>query len=108
MVGQYHLPAYDETTVHFLRECLAGRKRLFKLKDLVPVTVPRLTEFQADRLYAECRKNENSKIYQPDPPTDSVRRPVGRRFLFNVPPTALVLIIEPVGDGHTGSSVLCP
>ena len=84
MVGQFHLPTFDETTVHFMREVLAGRKKLIKLKDLIPINVPRLTEFQADGLYKQSMKDPNIKRHLPDPPTDSVRRPVGRKFLFNV------------------------
>ena len=48
MIGQYNLPSYDETTVHYMREILAGRKKLFKLKDMNPVNVPRISEFKAD------------------------------------------------------------
>ena len=81
------MPTFDESTVHFMREVLAGRKKLIKLKDLVPVNVPRLTEFQADRLYEHSIKDAKCKQYLPDPPTDSFRRPVGRKFLFNVKTT---------------------
>ena len=78
------MPTFDESTVHFMREVLAGRKKLIKLKDLVPVNVPRLTELLTDRLYEHSIKDPKCKQYLPDPPTDSFRRPVGRKFLFNV------------------------
>ena len=78
------MPSFDETTVNFMKEVLSGRKKLIRLKDLIPVNVPRLTEFQADRLYEQSMKNMLIRQHLPEPPTDSVRRPVGRKFLFNV------------------------
>ena len=84
MVGQYHVPPYDSVTVHFMREVLAGRKKLLTLKELVPVNVPRITEFQADRIYENAIRNSVSRDYLPDPPVDSTRRPCGRKFLFDV------------------------
>ena len=84
VVGQYHLPSYDDTTVFFMREVLAGRKKLLKLKELVPVNVPRISEFQADHLYQSALKNTQCKPYLPEPAEGSVRRPVGRKFLFDV------------------------
>ena len=84
MVGQYHLPNYDDSTVYFMREVLAGRKKLIKLKDLQPVCVPRISEFSADRLYELCMKDLKIKLYLPDPALESTRRPCGRKFLFDV------------------------
>ena len=84
VVGQYHLPNFDTCTVHFMREILAGRKKVFKLKDLHPVCVPRISEFKADLLYEHCMKDPKIKPYLPDPALDSTRRPCGRKFLFDV------------------------
>ena len=77
-----------------MREVLSGRKRLIKLKDLVPVNVPRLTEFHANKLYEMAVKDPQVKPYLPDPPLDSMRRPIGRKFLFNV--------------SHSTATNLCP
>ena len=84
VVGQYHLPNYDDCTVFFMKEVLAGRKRLLKLKELIPVNVPRISEFHADRMYEHAIKNSLSKKYLPEPPVGSTRRPCGRKFLFDV------------------------
>ena len=43
--GQYHVPDANQCTMDFLRDVIAGRKRLIKLKNLVPVNVPRIKEF---------------------------------------------------------------
>ena len=69
-----------------MREILAGRKKLFKLKEILPVNVPRISEFKADVLYEYAMKDDICKLYLPDPPTDSTRRPCNRRFLYNVSP----------------------
>ena len=49
--AQYHLPTYDMCTLEFLRQCLAGQKKLFRMSELKPVKVPRLAEFSAQHLY---------------------------------------------------------
>ena len=67
-----------------MREILAGRKKVFKLKDLHPVCVPRISEFKADQLYEHCMKDPKIKPYLPDPALDSTRRLCGRKFLFDV------------------------
>ena len=54
VIGQYHLPQVDAITLPFLRDVLAGRKRLFKMSELNPVNVPRIQEFQCENLYRAC------------------------------------------------------
>ena len=67
-----------------MRDCVAGRKLLFKLKDLVPVNVPRMNEFCADAMYKAAIEDPVGRRYLPDPIGKNQRRPVGRKFLFNV------------------------
>lgn len=81
--GQYHLPSFDETTVHFLREVLAGRKQLIKLKDLHPVHVPRMKEFDFGTLYEYAMRDEQIRRYLPEP-TAKGKSTCSRKFLFNV------------------------
>ena len=83
VAGQFHMPPYDEVTVYFMREVIAGRKFLIKLKDLVPVTVPRLNDFNADRLYKQAMEDEQARMYLPDT-TNDAHRPCSRKFLFDV------------------------
>ena len=49
--AQMHLPTYDQTPMSFLKEVFAGRKFLIAQQDLKAVSVPRLKEFCADRIY---------------------------------------------------------
>lgn len=83
--GQFHIPTLDEISMFYLKEVLAGRKLLLKLVDIRPVMVPRLREFSADVLYKEVMLDETLQQYFPDP-NEKNRRPVSRRFLFNVSP----------------------
>ena len=83
VAGQFYMPPYDDITVHFMREVIAGRKFLIKLKDLVPVTVPHMNDFNADRLYKQAMEDEQAQRYLPDA-TNDARRPCSRKFLFDV------------------------
>ena len=84
-VGQFHLPTLDDTTMFFMKEVLAGRKRLVKLQDLIPCNVPRLKEFKADILYQQAMADPSARLYLPDPsPKRPDVMPVSRKFLFNV------------------------
>ena len=81
--AQLHLPSYEDTSVLFLREVIAGRKQLIKLKDLIPCNVPRMTEFNADVLYRQALNDTVASMYLPDP-TNKGARSCSRKFLFNV------------------------
>ena len=48
--GQLHLPPYDDCTMDFMRDALAGRKKLLTNRDLCPVNVPRYKEFNSVNL----------------------------------------------------------
>jgi hypothetical protein len=48
--GQLHLPPYDDCTMDFMRDALAGRKKLLTNRDLCPVNVPRYKEFNSTNL----------------------------------------------------------
>ena len=80
--GQYHLPSADDITMAWLREVLAGRKRLIRNQDLCPVNVPRIPEFSCDRLYKQAIEDPEASLYLPDPGADG-KRNVSRKFLFN-------------------------
>jgi hypothetical protein len=80
---QLHLPNFDDCSLEFLREVLSGRKKLFRLKDVSIAVVPRYEEFNCDLLYRQALEDENAKRYLPDP-SGNRRRPVNRKFLFNV------------------------
>ena len=54
VVGQYHIPPIDSITLPFLKEVLAGRKKLFKNSELNNVNVPRIAEFECNRLWQAC------------------------------------------------------
>ena len=64
--GQYFLPAYDDVTMFYLKEVLAGRKKLYKMHQIKAVNVPRLREFSADKLYRVVIQDPNVSIYLPD------------------------------------------
>lgn len=81
--GQYHLPTFDECSLDFIREVIAGRKELIKLRDICPVNVPRFHEFNADKLYNHAIAAKKLRKFLPDPVVPN-QRPVARKFLFNV------------------------
>ena len=82
VIGQYHIPPQDSITLPFLRDVLSGRKRLFKNTELNPVNVPRIPEFQCDRLYQACLEDSTARMYIPEPAADG-KRNVSRQYLFN-------------------------
>ena len=96
---QYHLPVFDECSLVFLREVLAGRKLIFKLSELNCARVPRLTEFKTDILWNHAMNDFRARKYLPEPSNQKVR-PVGRKFLFDVSP----LLIHPRARSSTRSS----
>ena len=81
--GQYHLPAYDECSMEFLREVLKGKKKLLRNRDVCPVNVPRYKEFNTTPLYQAAFLDLELRPYFPDP-TGSKSKPINRKFLFNV------------------------
>ena len=80
---QYHLPVFDECSIAFIREVLAGRKLLFKLSELNSAHVPRLAEFKTELLWNQAMNDSRARRYLPEPTSDRVR-PIGRKFLFDV------------------------
>ena len=81
--AQYHLPSYDHCTLPFMRDCLAGRKKLIKLRDLAMVNVPRLADFNTDNLYRHAMDDPMARLHLPDA-SRSGERTVSRKFLYNV------------------------
>jgi hypothetical protein len=79
--GQLHLPPYDDCTMEFMRDALAGRKKLLTNRDLCSVNVPRYKEFNATNLQNLALQDEELKLYLPDASDNKV---INRRFLFNV------------------------
>jgi hypothetical protein len=81
--GQLHLPPYDDCTMEFMRDCLAGRKRLLTNREVCPVNVPRFKEFNSTNLQNLAMGDADLRHYLPDP---SDKKPINRKFLFNVSP----------------------
>jgi hypothetical protein len=81
--NQLHLPAFDDCSLDFIREILSGRKKLFKLREINPAVVPKFTEFNCDILYKQAMEDSTARLYLPDA-TSLKRRPVNRKFLFNI------------------------
>ena len=81
--GQYHLPAMDECTMEFMRDCLSGRKKLIKYSAIRNVNLPKFEEFNCSYLYGLARTDEVLSRHLPDP-TEKNPVPVQRRFLLNV------------------------
>ena len=79
--GQLHLPPYDDCTMEFMRDCLAGRKRLLTNREVCPVTVPRYKEFNCTNLQALALSDDELRLFLPDA---SDKKPINRKFLFNV------------------------
>lgn len=59
--GQFHLPSYDEVSMEFLREVFAERKKLLPLAKVVQVNVPKLEEFQTEKLYKFALENPKAR-----------------------------------------------
>jgi hypothetical protein len=81
--GQLHLPPFDDCTLEFLRDILAGRKKAMSNSQINMVNVPRLKEFNVSALTARAMSDSLCQQYLPDP-AGSKARPVNRNFLFNV------------------------
>lgn len=81
--GQLHLPPYDECSMEFMRDVLKGTKKLLHNRDVTPVTVPRLREFNAGQLYEMALNDSGARVFLPEPTTVKMK-PISRRFLFNV------------------------
>jgi ssRNA-specific RNase YbeY (16S rRNA maturation enzyme) len=79
--GQLHLPPYDDCSMEFMREALAGRKKLLTNRDLCSVNVPRYKEFNATNLQNLAMQDNELRVYLPDTSDNKV---INRRFLFNV------------------------
>lgn len=106
--GKFHIPHLDNCSMFWMKEVLAGRKKVLKLADIRPVICPRLKEFSADKLYSLAMDDEILCQYFPDP-NEQRKRPVTRQFLFNVMnpfcgcSNSLALIY--VDDQHTQTSI---
>ena len=69
--GQYYLPPYDECSMDFVRDALAGKKKLLKNQQVVIVEVPRYKEFNVKGLYELSLQDSDLKQYLPDKKADS-------------------------------------
>ena len=83
-----HLPNPNEVSLDFLRDCLAGRKKLFKNREVNVANVPRLPEFRVDLMYKYAREDPTARQYLPEPKSDN-SCPVSKQFLFKVSNQAL-------------------
>ncbi len=64
--GQYYLPPYDECSMEFIRDCLAGKKKLIKNCNIMLVEVPRYKEFNVKRLLDSALNEDDIKLFLPD------------------------------------------
>ena len=87
--GKFNIPHLDNCSMFWMKEVLAGRKKVLKLADVRPIICPRLKEFSADRLYQMSMEDDVLSVYLPDP-NEQLKRPVTRQFLFNVSTPSLL------------------
>jgi hypothetical protein len=67
--------------MEFMRDALSGSKKLLTNRQVCPVTVPRLKEFNATNLQKAAIADSQLKDYLPDVAETKV---INRKFLFNV------------------------
>ena len=61
-----YLPPKNMINKDHMKQVLAGHKKLIKLENLVPCTVPRLNEFRVDILYQQAMADPVASRYLPD------------------------------------------
>ena len=66
-----------------MRDVLAGRKKLIKLRDLAMVNVPRLADFNTENLFRQAMEDPEARMFLPDASRNG-ERTVSRKFLYNV------------------------
>ena len=64
--SQYYLPPYTMVTSGFLKQILAGEKKLLKMSEAKTCNPPRYDEVSVTNLYTECIELEGMKDYFPD------------------------------------------
>jgi hypothetical protein len=67
-----------------LKGCLAGTKKLLTLREASPVCLPKLSEFNAEKLFKEAIADPTAAQYLPDALPGAKQRSCGRKFLFTV------------------------
>jgi hypothetical protein len=82
VINQMYCPRPDEVTMDYVRDLLAGRKKLIRLVDLQSIKVPRIREFDCETIYKEALANAEIRIFLPEPTPDG-KRTVSRDFIFN-------------------------
>jgi hypothetical protein len=79
--GQYYLPPLGDCSLDFLKDVLAGRKRLIPLAEVKHVEVPRFKEFSTKNLLGPALLEQDLKIFLPDVSADE---PLNKQWLFDV------------------------
>ena len=81
--GQMYVPPYDECSIEFLRDALAGRKLVIRNRDIAMVVVPKYKEFNLTSMYQSALSDQDLRQYLPEP-VGPKAKPPGRNWLFNV------------------------
>ena len=76
------LPPYDECSIRFMLQIIAGKKFALNLSDIRPLHVPRLGELKLQSLLEEVKEEQQIKNHLPDLLTPKARH--NRKFVVSV------------------------
>ena len=82
--AQLFLPTYDSTSMTFLKQVLAGQKKLLSIANARIPFVPKLVEFNCTALYQNALGDKNCALYLPEAVGQDNKRSVCRKYLFTV------------------------
>jgi hypothetical protein len=79
------MPTFDCCSLDFLRSVLSGQKFLFTNREIAPIKVPRLKEFQAADIYKMALIDQQVRKYIPEPSCgkEDGARTCSKEYLFN-------------------------
>ena len=75
------MPPLSDCSMPFLKDVMAGRKRLLSLSDVRTVAVPRFKEFSARNLLGPALQDPELKPFLPDL---NAHDPINKTWFFNV------------------------
>ena len=79
---QLYVPRDTSINRDFLKQVLAGEKRLLKIADVKYVTVPRFDELSVINLHPKFKEDPKFNVYMPDQMTKG--KSIDREYFFNV------------------------
>ena len=83
--GQYHVPAKAFCTMEFMGQVLKGKKKLFTMDQIRPVSVPFQRKITIQAIAEKIGDREDIMVFLPD----NYKQNINRDFLFNVVNTAV-------------------